>query len=74
MSNNKEIRKSNEQKIREAFEKHCNGDEQYFDEVSFTAGYLALLNALELADWNNQLFKTINFYVLPEGVEQERGE
>lgn len=36
-----------EQKIREAFEKHCNGDEQYFDEVSFSAGYMALLNELE---------------------------
>ena len=30
-------------KMQEAFEKHCNGDEEYFDEVSFNAGYQAAI-------------------------------
>jgi len=56
-----------EQKIKEAFDKHCNGDEQYFDEVSFTAGYLALLNELEPMYFVESRIVT---YALPEGIEK----
>lgn len=64
----------NEQKIREAFEKHCNGDEQYFDEVSFSAGYMALLNELErmgsqqVVSVKTGKSKNAALYMLPEGV------
>lgn len=55
---------SNEQKIREEYAKRSPGDEEHFDYLSFYAGYMALLNELELYR------KDLPLYRLPEGVEK----
>ncbi len=55
---------SNEQKIREEYAKRSPGDEEHFDYLSFYAGYMALLNELEL------FRKDLPLYRLPEGVEK----
>jgi len=60
-----------EQKIREAFEKYKAKTifPESVCEEDFRAGYLALLNSLELSDWVRDS-DNASLYALPEGVEK----
>lgn len=60
-----------EQKIREAFDKWVTESCEYPTDIyeEFRAGYLALLNELDLGDWARDS-DNAPLYALPEGVEK----